>query len=126
MTSHPSPWTEALPFLVTHWLANLERDKSDSNDSEERQRALERIRDASAEIASAFSSLGAFGTTIHVRATVTCLSGFDAQFLTLISSIGYFRIPLPHRGIRKLGFKRRRTRMLCDGGVPCPLLIWST
>lgn len=65
MSSNPSPWTEALPFLVTHWLANFERDKSGVNDNEERQRALERIRNASAEIASAFYSLGSFGTTIH-------------------------------------------------------------
>lgn len=55
---------EGLPFIVTHWLANFE---GGSNlESDEQRRAVERIRNASAEIASAFSSLGAFGSTIRV------------------------------------------------------------
>lgn len=55
---------EGLPFLVTHWLANFE--SGGGSNSDEEQRAIDRIRNASAEIASAFASLGAFGTTIRV------------------------------------------------------------
>ena len=58
---------EGLPFLVTHWLANFEGGETnnldDSNNNEERRRAVERINNASAEIAAAFSSLGAYGIT---------------------------------------------------------------
>jgi WD40 repeat protein len=56
---------------VTHWLANFEAGadttpSSSNADDAERMRAVERIRNAGADIASAFSSLGAFGTTIPV------------------------------------------------------------
>ena len=53
---------EELPFLVTHWLANYNISNNDNNNAE----AVERIRRASAELASAFSFLGAFGRTIPV------------------------------------------------------------
>ncbi len=66
MESNASPCSEGLTFLVTHWLANFNGGGTSNVENEERRRALERIRNASAEIASAFSSLGAFGTTIPV------------------------------------------------------------
>ncbi len=87
---------QELPFLVTHWLANYggSGDKNQTvtalttpspptmttssrttttrenaaaalSDAE-RQEALSRIRRATSEIASAFATLGAYGTTIRV------------------------------------------------------------
>lgn len=59
---------DGLPFLVTHWLANFgSGNGGSSEDNEERRQAIERIRNAGAEIASAFSTLGAFGVTRPVR-----------------------------------------------------------
>lgn len=76
---------QEIPFLVTHWLANYGRGASSSsmtttharsvvaplgdNDDENRRRqeALTTIRRATSEIASAFASLGAYGTTLRVR-----------------------------------------------------------
>jgi hypothetical protein len=59
--------SQGLPFLILHWLANFEGSRGISPDEEERRRAVERIRAATVEIASAFSTLGAFGITIPVR-----------------------------------------------------------
>jgi hypothetical protein len=62
---------EDLPFLVTHYLANFhkeqhkEESKASSLDSEQNE-ALDRIRRATNEIASAFSTLGAYGTSYRV------------------------------------------------------------
>jgi hypothetical protein len=72
-----------LPFLVTHWLANYGTasqsrgttgataapgftDAASPRDPQQRE-AIERIRRATAEIASAFSSLGAYGSTFTFR-----------------------------------------------------------
>ncbi len=73
-----------LAFLVTHWLANYGNSNcgtngihhiisdataraptTDSNEEQQRN-AIERIRRATAEIASAFASVGAYGTTFRV------------------------------------------------------------
>jgi hypothetical protein len=62
---------EDLPFLVTHYLANFhkeeykEESKASSLDPEQKE-ALDRIRRATNEIASAFSTLGAYGTSYRV------------------------------------------------------------
>ena len=62
---------EDLPFLVTHYLANFHKEecredsKASSLDPEQKE-ALDRIRRATNEIASAFSTLGAYGTSYRV------------------------------------------------------------
>ena len=56
-----------VPFLVTHWLANYHQGESkDDNEDPERKEAMQKIRKATSEIASAFCALGAFGTTFRV------------------------------------------------------------
>jgi hypothetical protein len=57
-----------LPFLVTHWLANFDTPTSESQD------AVQRIRDAASEMASAFSQLGLFGT-LHPVSSPPCPAG---------------------------------------------------
>ena len=93
--------SQDLPFLVTHWLANYNKNNNgngnnNGNNNEEtttmttasttttttnntavdddlqttiqhRAEAMAKIRKATADIASAFASLGAFGTTTRVR-----------------------------------------------------------
>ena len=92
--------SQDLPFLVTHWLANYNKNNNgngnnNGNNNEEttmtastttttttntaavdddlqqtmqrRAKAMAKIRKATADIASAFASLGAFGTTTRVR-----------------------------------------------------------
>jgi hypothetical protein len=67
-----------LTFLVTHWLANYGNPHRSNGDASSRvtatttpdeqlqSLAIERIRRATAEIASAFASVGAYGTTLRV------------------------------------------------------------
>ena len=85
--------SQDLPFLVTHWLANYNKNNNNNgNNNEEttmtasttttttntaavddlqtmqrRAEAMAKIRKATSDIASAFASLGAFGTTTRVR-----------------------------------------------------------
>lgn len=65
---------QELPFLVTHWLENYGTDADDSTSfkcpDDERQQAVARIRLATAEIASAFASLGAYGMSFQVSIRV--------------------------------------------------------
>lgn len=68
----PTYSLEGLAFLVTHWLANFDGGRGGPDDMdnacrEERRQALEQVRHATAEIAAAFTTLGAFGTTFSVR-----------------------------------------------------------
>ncbi|KAG7365261.1 serine/threonine protein kinase containing WD-40 repeat domain [Nitzschia inconspicua] len=62
---------QELPFLVTHWLANFDNQRVVANDASiapsesERQHAIARIRRATSEIASAFATLGAYGTSMR-------------------------------------------------------------
>ena len=64
-----------LPFLVTHWLHNFnpnengQEGNSSKENSREKQLALERIRKATSELASAFTSLGAYGSSAGVSPT---------------------------------------------------------
>jgi len=51
-----------LPFLITHWLANYNANTEDPD----KKQALEQMKKATSQLASAFSTLGAFGTTIRV------------------------------------------------------------
>jgi hypothetical protein len=55
-----------VPFLVTHWLANYEGQNKEEKEDLQRKEAMERIRKATSEIASAFASLGVYGTTFRV------------------------------------------------------------
>jgi hypothetical protein len=64
-----------LPFLVTHWLSTLyqpQGGKKNAADAAataadvEQTEAMDKIRRAAADLASAFSTLGAFGTTSRV------------------------------------------------------------
>lgn len=58
---------EDIPFLVTHYLANFHKEEhKESSLDPERKEALDRIRRATNEIASAFSTLGAYGTSYRV------------------------------------------------------------
>ena len=51
-----------LPFLVTHWLANYSSAAdSESTPDDSRAEAIQKLHHAASEIASAFSTLGAFG-----------------------------------------------------------------
>ena len=74
---------EELPFLVTHWLANFEKNgRSGNEQARECERlAMAKIRRATSEIASAFASLGAYGTTLRVS--------------EILLSVGFGRIPSP-------------------------------
>ena len=55
-----------VPFLITHWLAHYGEQKKGETEDPQRKEAMERIRKATSDIASAFTSLGAFGTTFRV------------------------------------------------------------
>jgi hypothetical protein len=81
--------SQDLPFLVTHWLANYNKNNGNGNNEEtattastttttntavdelqtmqRRAEAMAKIRKATSDIASAFASLGAFGATTRVR-----------------------------------------------------------
>ena len=60
------------PFLVTHWLAHYGREYRDDGGDPQRKEAMERLRKATSDIASAFSALGAYGTTLRV--SISCFS----------------------------------------------------
>ena len=62
-----SPPSE-LPFLVTHWLANFRQPENEGDLQHEE--AMERLRNATSEIAAAFSSLGTFGPSSRVSAAL--------------------------------------------------------
>lgn len=82
---------EDLPFLVTHYLANFhkeeykEESKASSLDPEQKE-ALDRIRRATNEIASAFSTLGAYGTSYRVSKHVGSDSIVTPIYLAMLSS----------------------------------------
>jgi hypothetical protein len=57
---------EDVPFLITHWLAHYGGQNKEGMEDPQRKEATERIRKATSEIASAFASLGAYGTTFRV------------------------------------------------------------
>mmetsp|Transcript_9846 Transcript_9846/g.23194 ORF Transcript_9846/g.23194 Transcript_9846/m.23194 type:complete len:2231 (+) Transcript_9846:109-6801(+) len=66
-SNHESSSSE-VPFLVTHWLANYNGGGSTTTTNNklnpEQKAAIDKIRKATSEIASAFSSLGAFGQSM--------------------------------------------------------------
>ncbi len=69
--------SQEIPFLVTHWLANYEKSKSTASGDEKQKAAMAKIRNAASEIASAFATLGAYGTTLRVSCNfVYCLGSF--------------------------------------------------
>jgi hypothetical protein len=55
----------SLPFLVTNWLSAYESEQG--ADTPEQRAARAQVRNAAALLASAFSTLGAFGTIARVR-----------------------------------------------------------
>lgn len=58
-----------IPFLVTHWLANYNvglPGKESNVVNPDQEAALDRIRKAASDIASAFAVLGAFGQSLPV------------------------------------------------------------
>lgn len=59
-----APSLTELPFLVTHWLQNYQGPEDEGD--EEREEAIERLRNATSDMAVAFSSLGAYGTSSRV------------------------------------------------------------
>lgn len=63
--------SQELPFLVTNWLANYRSPSGDAGCEAEK-----RIRDAAAELASAFASAGAFGTRTTVSIDSICSLSF--------------------------------------------------
>ena len=56
-----------VPFLVTHWLGQFGKKNDQGRRNQDQAEALQKIRLATAEIASAFSTLGAYGTVNPVR-----------------------------------------------------------
>jgi hypothetical protein len=72
-----------LPFIVTHWLQNYnpdanrdERSFSAVPEDAVKKAALERIRKATSELASAFTALGAYGSFTVVRQNCKLLKFF--------------------------------------------------
>ena len=55
-----------LPFLVTHWLSGYSMDGREILKTDEETAALLKIRKATADLASAFTTLGAFGKSTKV------------------------------------------------------------
>ena len=53
---------EGIPFLVTHWLEHFANVGNQELSSQEQAEAFEKIRRATSDLASAFSTLGAYGT----------------------------------------------------------------
>lgn len=64
-------YSEEMPFLVTHWLANYGATPTVGRTNPEEQEAVNRIRKAASEIASALSTLGAYGTTVQVSSSLS-------------------------------------------------------
>jgi hypothetical protein len=80
------------PFLVTHWLSEYEMRYSPQGTNEEgfeaRQDALKRIRRAASELASAFSAIGAYGTTSKVRNFAAASAEIGLLSTVAIASFG--------------------------------------
>ena len=69
------PLREEIPFLVTHWLSNFGRTHgAGSEEAQAQKEAIATIRRAASEIASAFSTLGAYGTTLRVSQLKYCIA----------------------------------------------------
>jgi len=72
---------EEIPFLVTHWLANYGTNNSNTNPVDEQQRlAMAKIQSATSELASAFASLGAYGTTLRSSLELSSSSSVSSSF----------------------------------------------
>jgi hypothetical protein len=89
-----------LPFLVTHWLSTLYNpqggkknaaDTAAADTNMEQKEAMDKIRRATADLASAFSSLGAFGTASRVSIVVVWINsvspddGIVMRIATIVS-----------------------------------------
>ena len=90
---------EELPFLVTHWLANYKQRESDDSsencyDQEAKHRehaAIANIRRATSELASAFASIGAYGTTFRVSGLLWV--ALHLWIVTLLHSVRFNFMP---------------------------------
>ena len=71
--------SQDLPFIVTHWLDNYRSSDGINEDTETsttitavqtmlHQEAMAKIHKATSDLASAFATIGAFGTTFRVSA----------------------------------------------------------
>lgn len=76
-----------LPFLVTHWLHNYQGPEAGGG-NREREEAIDRLRNATSEMAAAFSSLGAYGASSRV-----CCTRDDYIFSLEFSSQDYLPFP---------------------------------
>jgi hypothetical protein len=81
---------EEIPFLVTHWLANYKSKATEGEEGPEHEQAMQRIRKATSEIASAFSSLGAYGTSYQVWILHNL---FPSNFISLLTFL-FFALSL--------------------------------
>eukprot|EP00531_Pseudo-nitzschia_arenysensis_P009052 CAMPEP_0116157440 /NCGR_PEP_ID=MMETSP0329-20121206/23345_1 /TAXON_ID=697910 /ORGANISM="Pseudo-nitzschia arenysensis, Strain B593" /LENGTH=2316 /DNA_ID=CAMNT_0003654547 /DNA_START=150 /DNA_END=7100 /DNA_ORIENTATION=- len=72
---------EEIPFLVTHWLANYGNTNTNNNDPiDEQQRfAMAKIKSAASELASAFTTLGAYGTTLRSSLELSSSSSLSSS-----------------------------------------------
>ncbi|KAL3920258.1 MAG: hypothetical protein SGILL_003351, partial [Bacillariaceae sp.] len=110
-----------LPFLVTHWLANYGSNSDDptvgtnsARSQDERQEAMERLRLATSELASAFSTLGAYGTTFRVSSPYNfvfdlrySLTMFEKKKKTrLIANLSLVSVPHKQPGFVSASFAR--------------------
>lgn len=66
VTANDNALIPELPFLVTHWLCSYQGPEAGDGGNPEREEAIERLRNATSEMAAAFSSLGAYGTSSRV------------------------------------------------------------
>ena len=80
-----------IPFLVTHWLSNYEKSNSSGSQDNSEKIAMAKIRSAASEIASAFASLGAYGTTLRVSSVAMCC--IFIHFLSMASVWSYTFFP---------------------------------
>lgn len=76
-----------LPFLVTHWLSEYFGGDQHNAGTMEQQAAVTKIHKAAADLASAFSAIGAFGSSVRVRTSfllfVSHMKKTDRHFVLL-------------------------------------------
>jgi len=66
MESSDQIGSSEIPFLVTKWLSRFQSNNDETND-DIKAKAMDKIRQATNDLAKAFSELGAFGKTVIVR-----------------------------------------------------------
>eukprot|EP00980_Cylindrotheca_fusiformis_P006269 scaffold1340_cov122-Cylindrotheca_fusiformis.AAC.12 len=84
-SDNPTIDKKDIPFLVTHWLANYSAAPAD-DDKDKNQEAIQRIRKATSDIASAFASMGAYGTSFQVSEAYCAKARERGRFCCTIDS----------------------------------------